>query len=253
MEKCTNGSMNKLYRADLHIHTCLSPCGDLKMTPQKIINQVLKNNIDIIAICDHNTAENVPALIKAAEGKNVLVIPGMEICTREEIHILALFENLETVFEMQAKVYEKLHGKNDPDVFGLQVIGNEFDEVLGFNDKLLISAVDLPVEEIVNRVHKLDGLAIASHIDRESYSVIGQLGFIPENLKFNALEISPKMEVDEARDKFPRYKDIAFIRNSDAHFIEDIGKCFTEFQITEPTFNEIKLALKNEDGRKILN
>jgi predicted metal-dependent phosphoesterase TrpH len=214
------------------------------MSPQKIINKVLKNNLDIIAICDHNSAENVPALIKAAKGKNVVVLPGMEICSREEIHILALFENLETVFEMQAKVYENLHGKNNPDVFGMQVVGNELDEVLGFNEKLLIGAVDLSVEDIVNRIHKIGGLAIASHIDRESYSVIGQLGFIPENLKFDALEISPNMDIDEARNKFPEYKDIAFIRNSDAHFIEDIGKCFIEFQIAEPTFSEIKKAFR---------
>ncbi len=246
------GLMLKSYKADLHIHTCLSPCGDLKMTPQKIINQVLSNKIGIIAICDHNTAENVSALINAAKDKIVVVLPGMEICSREEIHILALFENLESAFEMQAKVYEKLHGKNNPDVFGLQVVGNEFDEVLGFNDKLLIGAVDLSIEEIVNRVHKLGGLAIASHIDRESYSVISQLGFIPENLKFDALEISPKMKVDEARNKFPEYKDITFIQNSDAHFIDDVGKYFTEFLLAEPTLNEIRKALKNENGRKIM-
>ncbi len=245
--------MLKSYKADLHIHTCLSPCGDLKMTPQKIINQVLKNKIDIIAICDHNTAENVPALISAAICKNVVVLPGMEICSREEIHILALFENLETVFEMQAKVYEKLHGQNNPDVFGMQVVGNEFDEVLGFNDKLLVGAVDLSIEEIVNRVHKLGGLAVASHIDRGSYSVISQLGFIPSSLEFDALEISPSINCEDARKRFPEYNNYTFIRNSDAHFIEDIGKCFTEFQIKEPTFNEIKLVLNNEDGRKVNN
>ncbi|MDI6803889.1 MAG: PHP domain-containing protein [Bacteroidota bacterium] len=243
--------MLKTFKADLHIHTCLSPCGDLKMTPQKIINQVLTNNIDIIAICDHNSAENVPALVKAAKGKEVVVLPGMEICSREEIHILALFENLETVFEMQAKVYEKLHGKNNPDVFGLQVVGNEFDEVLGFNDKLLIGAVDLAIEEIVNRVHKLGGLAIASHIDRESYSVIGQLGFIPISLEFDALEISTRLSYAEARKKFPEYQNYTFIQNSDAHMLDDIGKCTTEFWIENPTFEEIRKALKNEDDRRI--
>ncbi|MDP2209646.1 MAG: PHP domain-containing protein [Bacteroidota bacterium] len=245
--------MLKTFKADLHIHTCLSPCGDLKMTPQKIINQVLENNLDIIAICDHNTAENVPALINAAKDKNVVVLPGMEICTREEIHVLALFENLELVFEMQAKVYEKLHGKNNPDVFGLQVIGNEFDEVLGFNDKLLIGAVDLSVEEIVNRVHKLGGLAIASHIDRESYSVISQLGFIPNSLEFDALEISPSISCEDARKKFPVYQNYTFIQNSDAHFLNDIGKASTSLLLAEATFDEIKKALKDEDKRKIQN
>ena len=215
------------------------------MTPQKIINQVLKNNIDIIAICDHNTAENVPALINAAKDKNVAVIPGMEICSREEIHVLALFQNLETVFEMQAKVYEKLHGKNNPDVFGLQVVGNEFDEVLGFNDKLLIGAVDLSIEEIVNRVHKLGGLAIASHIDRDSYSILSQLGFIPETLKLDALEISPRISCEDARKRFTDYHNYTFVQNSDAHSLEDIGKATTELLLVDTSFNEIKKALKN--------
>jgi PHP family Zn ribbon phosphoesterase len=241
--------MNKLYRADLHIHTCLSPCGDLKMTPQKIINQVLKNNIDIIAICDHNTAENVPALINAAKDKNVAVIPGMEICSREEIHIIALFQNLETVFEMQAKVYEKLHGKNNPDVFGLQVVGNEFDEVLGFNDKLLIGAVDLTVDEIVNRVHKLGGLAIASHIDKESNSILGQLGFIPETLRLDALEISPRISCEDARKRFTDYRNYTFVQNSDAHLLEDIGKGTTELLLADTSFDEIKKALMNVINR----
>lgn len=244
--------MLKTFKADLHIHTCLSPCGDLKMTPQKIIYQVLKNKIDIIAICDHNTAENVPALINAANGKNVVVLPGMEICSKEEIHVLALFEKIETAFEMQSKVYDKLQGQNNPDVFGLQVIGNEFDEVLGFNDKLLIGAVDLSVEEIVNKVHKQGGLAIASHIDRESYSVISQIGFIPETLRFDALEISPRISCEDARKRFPEYQNYTFIQNSDAHFIDDIGKCLTEFHLEEATFEEIKKVFKNEDNRKII-
>jgi 3',5'-nucleoside bisphosphate phosphatase len=243
--------MLKSYRADLHIHTCLSPCGDLKMTPRKIIDKVLSQNIDIIAICDHNSAENVPALINAANGKDVLVLSGMEICSREEIHVLAFFENIETAFEMQAKVYENFHGKNEPEIFGMQVIGNEMDEVLGFNDRLLIGAVEMSIEDIVDKIHSLNGIAIASHIDRESYSVIGQLGFIPETLKFDALEVSPNISLEEARKRFPEYRNYAMIKNSDAHFIEDIGKCVTEFQIEEPSFDEIKKALKNETERNI--
>jgi 3',5'-nucleoside bisphosphate phosphatase len=245
--------MLKKYKADLHIHTCMSPCGDLKMTPRKIIDKVLLQKIDIIAICDHNSAENVPALINAAKGKDLVLISGMEICSREEIHVLALFENIETVLEMQAEVYDKLHGKNQPNVFGLQVIGNELDEVLGFNDRLLIGAVDMSIDEVVDKIHCLSGIAIASHIDRESYSVVGQLGFIPETLKFDALEISPNISVEKARKRFPECINYTMVKNSDAHFIEDIGKCITEFQIEEPTYSEIKKALKNEDKRKIQN
>ena len=245
--------MLKVYRADLHIHTCLSPCGDLKMTPQKIVQQAVNKKLNIIAICDHNSTENVSAVAKVAKGKNITVISGMEVCTKEEIHMLALFENIEAAFEMQAKVYDKLQGKNDPEVFGMQVIGNECDEVLGFNERLLIGAVDMSIEEVVNRVHKLNGLTIASHIDRESYSVMGQLGFIPETLRFDALEISPNISIEEARKRFSEYQTYTFIQNSDAHVIEDIGKCVTGYQIAEPTIIEIKMALKNENNRRIQN
>ncbi len=244
--------MLKSFRADLHIHTCLSPCGDLKMTPQKIVQQAVNKKLDIIAICDHNSVENISAVTKVAVGKNITIIPGMEICTQEEIHMLALFENIEAAFEMQAKVYDKLQGKNNPEVFGMQVIGNEFDEVLGFNERLLIGAVDMSIEEVVNGIHKLNGLAIASHIDRESYSVIGQLGFIPETLRFDALEISPSISIEEAQKRFSELEKYQFIQNSDAHFIDDVGKCTTEFLMERPSFNEIKKALRNNDGRKVM-
>lgn len=245
--------MLKLYRADLHIHTCLSPCGDLKMSPIKIIEKVLQHNIDIIAICDHNSVENVPAVMKVAEKKKVTVIPGMEICTKEEIHVLSLFENLETAFEMQAKVYDKLQGRNDPDVFGMQVIGNEFDEVLGFNEKLLIGAIDMGIEEVVDRIHNLNGLAIASHIDKESYSVISQLGFIPETLKLDALEVSPNISIEDVRKRYGEYEKYKFVRNSDAHFIQDIGKGITEFLLEEASFSEIKKAFMSEENRIVMN
>ena len=153
---------------------------------------------------------------------------------------------------MQAKVYDKLQGINDPEVFGMQVIGNEFDEVLGFNERLLIGAVDMSVEEVVDRIHKLDGIAIASHIDRESYSIIGQLGFIPETLRFDALEISPSISIEEAQKKFSELEKYQFIQNSDAHFIDDVGKCTTEFLMERPSFDEIKKALRNNDGRKVM-
>jgi PHP family Zn ribbon phosphoesterase len=244
--------MLKQFRADLHIHTCLSPCGDLKMTPQKIIQHALEQKLDIIAICDHNSAENLPAIIKIAGGKNISVISGMEICTKEEIHILAFFETMQQAFAIQSLVYDNLKGSNNPDIFGLQVVGNEQDEVVGFNNRLLIGAVDLSIEEIVNQIHQFNGLAIASHIDRESYSVIGHLGFIPESLKFDALEISPHLGTAEARLQFSEYKNYSFVQSSDAHFIEDVGSSVTNFLLDSPSLSEIAKAFKKEDGRKVI-
>ncbi len=243
--------MSKIYKADLHIHTCLSPCGDLKMSPKNIIEQVLKNNIEIIAICDHNSAKNIPAVIRAAHNKNVCVIPGMEISTIEEVHILALFENIEFANEMEKLVYENLEGLNDPDLFGMQVIANEFDEVEGFEEKLLIGSVNLSIEQVVDYIHKFNGLAIASHIDKQHYSIISQLGFIPENLQLDALEISKNLDQTETKLIMSKYSRFPFLKNSDAHFIEDLGNVFNEFLIEQPTFEEIKKALQGEAGRKV--
>lgn len=221
------------------------------MSPQKIAAQVRKLNIGIIAICDHNSAENVPAVTKAAEGANVVVLPGMEVCTREEIHMLAIFENLNSAFEMQSMVYDHLSGRNDPDVFGLQVVADECDEVVGFQDRLLIGAADMSVDQTVNEVHRLGGIAIASHIDRENYSVISQLGFIPDTLKFDALELSCHIGNRDARDRFASSTKYTFVRNSDAHYLDDVGKNTSEYVLEHPTFHEIRKALKGEDGRMV--
>ena len=238
------------YRADLHVHTCLSPCGDLLMSPQKIVAQVLHRNIEIIAICDHNSAENVPA-VTAAAGGAVVVLPGLEICTKEEIHVLGVFQDIEAAFHMQSLVFDSLPGKNDPDAFGVQVVANERDEVVALEDHLLIGAADVPAEEIVNEIHRLGGIAIASHIDRESYSVIGQLGFIPESLRFDALELSHHIENQEARRRFPGLPDLPFVRSSDAHFLGDLGTNTSEYLLERPTFPEIRKALRGEDGRRV--
>jgi predicted metal-dependent phosphoesterase TrpH len=243
--------MLRRLRADLHVHTCLSPCGDLQMSPRKIAAQARKQDVAIIAICDHNSAENVPAVIKSAEGVGVAVLPGMEICTCEEIHLLAIFDNMEAVDQMQALVYRHLDGHNDPDVFGLQVIANELDEVMGFEDRLLIGAADLTVDQVVGEIHRLGGVAVASHIDRESYSVISQLGFIPETLRFDALELSRYMRTEDARKRFAGSGRWTFVRNSDAHFLDDIGLNTCEYLVESPTLSEISKALKGENGRMV--
>jgi len=222
------------------------------MSPRKIAARVCDRSLDIIAICDHNSAENVPAVMKAAGGGRVVVLPGLEVCTSEEIHVLAIFEDLDQAFAMQAIVYDHLPGENDPDAFGLQVVANEHDEVVAMETRLLIGAIDLPVDRILDEIHRLGGLAIASHIDRASHSVISQLGFIPETLKFDALELSSRMPDREARERFPSGASFALVRNSDAHFLEDVGKNASAYVLHEPTFAEIHKALGKEEGRMVM-
>lgn len=242
--------MLRLLKADLHIHTCLSPCAELSMSPKGILDAAEKKGIDILGICDHNSSENSLAIMEAAKKKSVHILPGMEVTSEEEVHILALFDDIGNARKLQDHVYRSLPGKNDEETFGMQVLVNEKEEVLGFSDKLLIGATTIPLEEILRLIRSFEGLAIASHIDREAFSIIGQLGFIPENLELDALEISPSISVEEAKNKYPY--SYPFTCSSDAHRPDDIGKSYTSFLIQDVTVTEIKKAFENEDGRKLI-
>ena len=243
--------MLRPFKADLHVHTCLSPCTELDMSPKGILVTAKKKEIDIIGICDHNSSENSLAVMNAAKKMNINVIPGMEVTSQEEVHVLALFDEVENALKMQEYVYQNLPGENDEDAFGMQVIVNEKEEMLGFNNKLLIGATTIPLDEIIQIIHSFNGIAIASHIDRESFSIIGQLGFIPDNLELDALEISPNITFEEAKKRYTNNYPITC--SSDAHYPDDIGKGFTSFLLKYGTVAEIKKALKNEDGRKLIH
>lgn len=244
--------MLRTLLADLHIHSCLSPCAGLGMTPKKIVLRSLEAGLSIIAVTDHNSAENVPAVIAAASGTGLLVVPGMEISTVEEVHILGLFESCASAMEMQQLVFDHLMpGTNDENLFGLQVIANENDEVEGFNTRLLIGSTTLDVSRTVESIHRLNGIAVFSHIDRESYSILSQLGFIPAGIGINGIEISKKTSMEEARRRFGDCADYPMIRSSDAHEVEDIGTAATAFVLERPSFAEIGMALAGSQGRCI--
>jgi len=236
-----------MYNADLHIHTCLSPCADLDMSPKDIVSAAKAKGVDIAGICDHNSCENVPAAKKCAEREGLSVIGGMEITSSEEVHILALFDNDEDLLAMQKIVYDNLPGRNNEKLFGEQVVVNEDDEVLDFNQRLLIGATELSVDDIAKTIHTLNGLAIASHIDRESFGIIGQLGFIPHALQLDAVEVSATGHVED-------FDDLAFpvIRSSDAHEIDQIGNSSTRFFMADANLAEMKKSLLGEDGRKVI-
>jgi predicted metal-dependent phosphoesterase TrpH len=233
-------------RADLHLHTCLSPCGKLEMVPSAIVKEAKRRGLDVIGICDHNSAENVAAVVRAGEREALPVIAGMEITSREEVHVLGFFGDEGQLMRVQDLVYENLAGKNDPELFGPQVIVDEFDNVLGSADQLLIGATSLSLEETVDAIHDSGGLAIAAHIDRERFGLIGQLGFIPEGLPLDAVEVS-------TRSTSSGWNDLPVVSFSDAHLLNDIGKSSTCFLAKRGAFDEIAKALKNEEGRRIVN
>ena len=244
--------MLKKFRADLHMHSCLSPCSDWTMSPKKIIQKSREVGLDLIALCDHNSAENAGAAMREGNKQGLPVLPGLEICSREEVHILALFEALDPALEMQAYVYANLPGENNSEVFGFQVIANEEDEVMGENPRLLIGATRLGLHDIVEKTHVLGGISLASHVDRPAYGIINQLGFIPEDLNLDGLEVSSRIKLAEAAQTIPGIGNYSCVTASDAHYPNDIGKAFTVFQLAGPTLAEIRLALAKKDGRRIL-
>lgn len=238
------------YTADLHIHSCLSPCADLYMTPARIAGRARDAGLDMIAICDHNSAENAPYAARACSTQGgPELIPGLEISSAEEVHVVGLFEDVEKALRMQRIVYDHLPPyPNDGILYGDQVIVNEKDEVEGFNGRLLIGSVSLDLKRVVDEIHGLGGIAIAAHIDREAFSVIGQLGYIPEDVDFDAVELSPSSR----RERYLTGRDFTVLASSDAHGLHEVAKVRTSLLLEKPVFGELRMALHAEGGRKVI-
>jgi PHP family Zn ribbon phosphoesterase len=240
-------------RADLHIHTCLSPCGELAMSPRAVVDRARAAGLDLIAVTDHNTTENAAAVIEAARGTGLAVLPGIELTTAEEVHLLGLFDAGAELAPFQGEVFRKL-----PDVPSKkkfirdQVLVDAEDYVTGFSPRCLFGATLLSVHEAVALIHGHGGLAVACHIDRESFSIVSQLGFIPPGLPLDAVEVSPRLTVAEARTAFGPFDPFPAVRFSDAHKPEEIGSVTTDFIVASPDVGEIRKALAGEAGRKIV-
>jgi 3',5'-nucleoside bisphosphate phosphatase len=241
-----------VFMIDTHIHTCLSPCAELDMHPAALVDAAVRAGLDAVAVCDHNSAENAAAVQRAGFSSGLSVIPGMEITTSEEVHILGLLPDIEAAMALQSKIYRSLPGRNDENTFGMQVIANEFAEVLGFNEHLLAGATTLTVDSVVAAIHDVDGLAVASHVDREGFGIVGQLGFIPPALPLDAIEVSPRMPMPIARTTFAPKGEHAILCASDAHEPRDIARAATFVLMESVTLAELRRALTGEGGRTIL-
>ena len=237
---------------DTHVHTCLSPCAELDMHPAALVDAAVRAGLDSVAVCDHNSAENAGAVQRAGTSAGLSVIPGMEITSSEEVHILGLLPDLEAAMALQSKIYKSLPGRNDENVFGMQVIANEFAEVLGFNEHLLSGATTLNVNGVVAAIHDVDGLAVASHVDREGFGIVGQLGFIPPGLPLDAIEVSRRMPLPAARAAFAPKGEYSILCASDAHEPKDIARAATFALMESATLAELRRALAGECGRTIL-
>ena len=205
---------------DLHIHSALSPCASEDMTPNNIVNMSVLKGLDVIAVSDHNSAGNVRSVMKAAEGK-ILVIPAMEIETAEEVHLLSLFPTVDAAEEMEKIIKENLSFiKNRREMFGTQLYMDENDNVTGEEENLLVHATELDIYDASKYVSELSGVIIPAHIDRSSYSIISNLGFIPPDIGFSCVEITERNLSSMKED----YKNYNIITNSDAHYLWDINE-----------------------------
>ncbi len=235
-----------IVSADLHIHSALSPCADDDMTPGNIIGMANINNISVIAITDHNIALNVYAAMEYGKKYGVLVIPGMELETSEEIHVICLFNSLSRLLEFQKTVFEGSSDiKNRPSIFGNQYIYNEEDEIVGEYDMLLLSSTKISIDEIFGIVNKLDGIAYPAHVDRDSYSVLSQLGTLPYGYKNGFVEISKECNIENTSLTYPELKQYKYLKSSDAHRLESLTGDCSYIECCELSINAVIDALKN--------
>jgi PHP family Zn ribbon phosphoesterase len=226
-----------LYRADFHIHSCLSPCASLEMSPSAIVRRAQAVGLDAIALSDHNCGFNLPAFGEICEREGMPCLYGLEATSAEEAHILCLFDQLEAALEWGDRVYESLPNiPNQPDRFGDQPIVNAQEEILGFAEKFLISASVFSVSEMVKQVHALGGLCIPAHIDRRVYGIVSQLGFLPDE-PFDAVELTPQGNPSLARD-------YSIVRNSDSHQLKSIGKSFSQYDVDSLSVTHLRSFLR---------
>ncbi len=208
------------YRYDLHTHSCLSPCGDNDMTPNNLVNMAALLGCEILAVTDHNTCRNAPAAVRVGEAAGVLVIPGMELCTAEEAHVVCLFETVEAALAFDEYVAaHTMHIPNRPEIFGEQLILNERDEEIGRIDRLLITATEISVNDVQALVASYGGVAFPAHVDKDAYSVTAALGAIPPEAGFRAAELSGGADRAAVLRLYPELQDMILLRDSDAHYL----------------------------------
>jgi PHP family Zn ribbon phosphoesterase len=240
----------KTFRADLHVHTVLSPCAEVEMIPPLIVQAARNRQIDIIAITDHNASANVSAVQKAAEGSGLTVLPGMEVQTHEDIHMLCLFASLADLESWQHEVDLSLpEALNQPEHFGEQFVVDESGEFIRSEPRLLLTATQFSIEEVLEKVTQLHGMVIPAHVDRKTFGLFPTLGFLADWWNFPALEISRHITPEGLFQAFPSSKRLPIIQSGDVHRLDEfLGT--TYFDVEAPTLPEIYKALNGENGRK---
>lgn len=229
---------------DLHIHSCLSPCGDNESTPGNIVGMAVVKGLDVIALTDHNTCKNCEAAMAIGKEYGITVIPGMELTTSEEVHVLCLFHTLEDAMGFDAYVEPRiLQIPNDPKVFGDQFICDENDEVKDTFPTLLISATDISFDRVDDVIKPFNGVMVPAHVDANSFSLTSNLGFVPPDTNFKCFELQKMENLHKLQDANPYLKDCNVVKDSDAHYLEHISEAVNTIYAESNSIDDVLAAL----------
>ncbi|MFT3951880.1 MAG: phosphoesterase [Oscillospiraceae bacterium] len=221
---------------DLHIHSCLSPCGDPASTPADIAGMAFIKGLDVFALTDHNSARNCPAAKAAADAYGILFVPGMELTTEEEVHVVCLFEEVEQALAFGEYVYPRiLDIENKPEIFGEQLVADENDVMIACERRLLISATTISFDEVFALAEQFGGTAFPAHIEKAANSLLANLGFIPPDAAFHTAEMKNPALYETLCPVHTYLKQCRVLKNSDAHTLEDISEAVNFLHVTERT------------------
>lgn len=229
------------YKADLHIHTVLSPCGGLEMAPAAVMARAKEQGLDIVAITDHNSMANSQAYAQVARQYGLIYWYGVEVQSIEEIHIIGLFDSWQDASRFDTLLYDSLLPvENDPDFFGDQVVISSDETIIRFESRALINSSKWSFDEVLEQIAAHNGFGFPAHVDAMTFSVLAQLGFLPEYPPISAVGITAKGDIEQLKKLHPDIKNCLCIRNSDAHYLTEIGSGFTELYLERPTVSELK-------------
>lgn len=235
----------KLYY-DFHTHSCLSPCGDNDMTPYNLVNMAKILGLDIMALTDHNTCRNCEAAIKVGEAIGLTVIPGMELCTAEEVHVVCLFPDCESAMKFSDYIHTTMPPvRNRPDIFGEQLVMDKQDNVIGSEEILLTLASSVSISNVCELVESYGGICYPAHIDRSSYSVLSNLGMITEDMGFCAVEMTADADREALIKNHPILDGAMVFVDSDAHYLENLKDAENLIDLPESSARAVVDYIKN--------
>jgi PHP family Zn ribbon phosphoesterase len=238
--------------ADLHVHTVLSACAEVEMIPQLIVMRARKLGLELIAITDHNAALNAQAVMDAAAGTEVTVLPGLEVRSCEGVHLICLFDTVDQALAWQERVFAALpHPENDKADLGAQFVVDTAGRHLYSEQRSLSTATDLSVEAVVEGVNALDGIILPAQVDRPSFSLLANLGCIPRGLSIAGLELSRNADPADLLRKLPELAGYGLVVSGGAHRLEEMT-ARTMLKLAAPSVAEVALALAGRDGRRVV-